>query len=330
MTEATTDPVLTDDEKDALLDGISSGEVEVHSSNGPAYANVLPFEVGPRSRIITDSFPRLQSLNRQFAGRIDKPVEQLLNTESEVDFDHLRTSTFTEFVERIDGLSLLLEFSLEPLSGSALINLDAAAVELLVETFYGGDSDDPAREGADFFTPGEISVATLFANVVLQVTSDVWKPLDDLNFKLVGTHLSSGVIECVDGPDDVIASEFNLIVGDKTHRFHVLWPKQTVAPLLPVFDGQKRDRDPGVDAHWRRALSDRIVDASVDLSSTVGKTGMSLRDAAALKAGDVFLISNPQRSTVLANAIAVLEGRFGVHDGRYAVEARQWIEQSTA
>ena len=322
------DPVLTDDEKDALLDGMSSGEVEVHSSKGPSYAEVLPFEVGPRSRITTDSYPRLQSLNRQFAGRIDKLVEQLLNTESEVVFEFLRTETFSEFSERIDSLSMLLEFSPKPLQGSALINLDAVVVELLVETFYGGDSDDPAREDADFFTPGEISVATLFANVVLSVTSDVWRPLDDFNFELLGTHLNSGVIECVDGSDNVIAAEFTLTIGDKSHPFHILWPNATVAPLLPVFDGQKRERDAAKDARWEKALRSRVVDADVNLTSGVGNIDMSLRDVAKLEAGDVIPISNPQKGTVFASLTAVLEGRFGVHDGRYAIEARRWIDES--
>ena len=52
-----TDPVLTDDEKGALLEGMSSGEVEVHSNRGPTYASVTDFEIGPRSRITTNSYP---------------------------------------------------------------------------------------------------------------------------------------------------------------------------------------------------------------------------------------------------------------------------------
>ena len=37
--------VLTDDEVDALLDGVESGEVEVQSAQGPRYASVTPFEL---------------------------------------------------------------------------------------------------------------------------------------------------------------------------------------------------------------------------------------------------------------------------------------------
>lgn len=324
------DPVLTDEEKGALLDGMESGEIEVHSSKGPSYATVTDFEVGPRSRITSDSYPRLQSLNRQFAGRIDKLIEQLLNTESDVEFQFLRTETFSDFCERIDGLALLIEFAPKPLEGSALISIDAAGIELLVETFYGGDSDDPARQDADFFTPGEISVANLFAKVVLNVTSDVWKPLDSFDFELITTHLNSGVIECVDGGDNVVAAEFVLQVGDKFQPFHILWPTSTVAPLLPVFDGQKRERDPKKDAHWQRSLRAGVVEADVQLASGVGHIEMSLRDVAKLEAGDVIQITNPQRGTVYAGEVAVLDGRFGVHDGRYAIEARRWIENEAA
>ena len=124
------DPVLTDEEKGALLDGMSSGEVEVHSASGKTYAAVKPFEVGPRSRIVTNSYPRLQSLNRQFASRADKVIENLLNAECSVTFNHVANMTFSEFAETRDGLSLLLEFQMQPLEGVARVAVGGRALGL--------------------------------------------------------------------------------------------------------------------------------------------------------------------------------------------------------
>ena len=107
-----TDPVITDDEKDALLDGISNGEVEVHSNNGPTYAEVKNFQIGPRSKLVTNSYPRLQGLNRQFANQMSKQVEQLLNAESAVTFKAVDTCTYSDFSERMGGLSYCLSLSL--------------------------------------------------------------------------------------------------------------------------------------------------------------------------------------------------------------------------
>ena len=294
------DPVLTDEEKGALLDGMSSGEVEVHSASGKTYAEVKPFEVGPRSRIVTNSYPRLQSLNRQFASRADKVIENLLNSECAVNFNHVANMTFSEFGEIGEGLSLLLEFDMKPLEGSALMNLNAELVEILVETFYGGVGNEPAREDAEFFTPGETNVARLFGNAVMAVIAEVWQPMVNLKPEFDTGHLSSGVIDCIDGGDSIISTEFDLNIGEQEQHFHLLWPVTTIAPLVPVFD--------------------------VNVASHVGRTEMTLKDVAELTPGDVIMITNPQRGTVHAQRVPVLEGRFGVHDGRYAVETRRWLE----
>lgn len=320
-----TDPVLTEEEKGALLEGVSSGQVEVHSNAGPTYAEVQPFEFGPRSRIVTNSFPRLQSLNRQFATRFGMQAEQLLNAETTVTFDSVANLTYSEFCERREGLSLVLEFVPKPLDGSALINLNSEFVELLVETFYGGSGNDPARQDAEFFTPGEVNVANMFGNAALAVIADVWQPLSKFTPEMTGDHLSSGVIDCVDGGDAVICAEFDIRIGDSEQHFSILWPLSTVASLVPVFEGQKRERDSVEDARWERSLRSRLTDAVVSISSGVGDTSLTLRQVADLVSGDVINIANPQKGVIFANRVPVIEGRFGVHDGRYAIEATNWL-----
>ena len=320
------DPVLTDEEKGALLEGMSSGEVEVTSKKGPTYAEVVDFEIGPRSRIATNSYPRLQTVNQQFAGRMSKQAEQMLNAEATVTFDNMSTCTYGEFCERSSLLALVVEFSPKPLEGSALLYLDATAVENLVETFYGGIGNEPARQEPEFFTPGEISVAALFGEAVMSVLADVWQSLAGIAPEIASTHLSTAVLDNIDTSDPVICCEFELAVAEKQQPFHLIWPVRTVASLIPVFEGQKRDRDAAEDARWERSIRTRINDAVVRISSDVGRTKMSLGEVAELAPGDVINISNPQTGTVSARNVPILVGRFGVHDGRYAVETTRWLE----
>jgi len=321
-----TDPVLTDEEKGALLEGISNGEVEVHSAKGPSYATVSPFEIGPRSIISTNSYPRLRSLNRQFASRVSKQVEALLNAEATVTPSGVTRCTYSDACEQAAGLSLIVEFSAKPLSGPILVSLDATTVAHLVETFFGGQGNDSRNDEPEFFTPGEINIAKLFSMSALSLMAEIWGPIAGFSVEIVATHLSTGVIELVDAGDSVIVSEFSLNIGAKDQSFQVILPIRTVGALLPVFEGQKRDRDAVNDAHWNRALRARVIDSIVRVSSDVGHTRMTLGEVADLKAGDVITIGNPQNSTVLAGSVPILAGRFGVHDGRYAVETTTWLE----
>ena len=98
-----TEPVLTDEEKGALLEGMSSGEVEVHSNRGPTYATVKPFEIGSRARISTNSYPRLQTLNRQFASRMGKQTETLLNAEATINPVGVRTISYSDSCDACDA-----------------------------------------------------------------------------------------------------------------------------------------------------------------------------------------------------------------------------------
>jgi len=326
----TDQPVLTDEEKGALLDGMSSGEIEVHSSNGPQYAEVREYEIGKRSRIVSNSYPRLLAVNSQLASRLGKQVEQMLNIPTEVSSVGITNCTYNEFIEAHSGLSLAIEFTAQPLQGAALIHTSAPMIGHLVETFFGGDGNDSSHEANTFFTTGEINVARLFANTLLSVMQELWAPLSAVEMTQTSAHQATDVIEGIESGDTVIVSEFEITIAERPEQFRIVWPLSTVAPLVPVFEGQKRERDAAEDARWGKALSTRIVDTVVGISTTVGHTGMTLGQVAELSPGDVITISNPQRGTLLAGEVAVIEGRFGIHDGRYAIEAGRWLGHEAA
>lgn len=319
------DQVLTDEEKDALIDGMSNGEVEVQSSGGPQYAEVREFEIGPRARIVSHSYPRLELVNQQLASRLGKQVEQMLGVEINVVSAGLRSCTFTDFCDDNDGLALLVEFSSDPLPGTGLVYLNAALVGNVVETFFGGSSES-GHTSESFFTSGEINVAKLFADALLTTLVESWKPFIEVEAEKTATHQGTDVVDSVEASDSIVACEFSIDIAGAEQPFFLILPVLTIAPLVPVFEGQKRERDQVEDARWERALRAKITDSIINISSTIGRRRMTLGQVADLEPGAIFEIDSPQRSTVYASNVAILEGRFGVHDGRYAIEANKWLE----
>lgn len=319
------DQVLTDEEKDALVEGVENGDIEVQTGDGPRYASVTAFEISPRNRIVTNSYPRLQNLNRKLAGNVAKSASLLLNDKVEATSGPVSTCTWGEFGETATESALIVEFSAAPLDGNAVIHVQAEAVRHIVETFYGGSKENPPRHEIDGFTRGEMNVIRLFSVEVLKGIAGTWESLINLDAEVSGVHQSTDVVEVVESGAGVICSEFSLHLGEDEHRFHVVWPLATLASLLPVLEGAKRERDAAEDSRWEKVIRARVPEAPVDVSSRIGHARMSLRDVAALKAGDIIDIENPRVGTVFAKHVAVLEGRFGVHDGCYAIEATRWL-----
>jgi len=324
-----TDQVLTNDEKEALLDGVATGEVEVQSNTGPAYAAVKPFEIAERCRLKSNSFPRLQRLNQRVALRVGKLVEQLVSGETEITPNAVEMCPYAEFIERDTKLSVMVEFSAKPLDGSGLIVLNADLVGHLVEAFYGGSENESTRQASEFFTRGEISVASLFGNHVMKTLAEVWSPIVATEHEQVTTHLNTDLIEGFDASDRVIWVDFDISFLKQQQNFQIVWPVSMLAPVMPVFEGQKRERDPAQDAHWERSLRSCLTDSVVGISSRIGNSEMTVGAVAELSPGDVIDIDNPRVSTVFVKQVPVLQGRFGVHDGRYAVEATNWLAPDT-
>ncbi len=321
------DQVLTDEEKGALIDGMDSGEVEVQSGHGPKYASVVDFEVPPRCRIVSNSFPRLQQLNQALAARFSKQIEQLLNTEATVEFEAIETETLAELSDRSDEMPLLAEYSVEPLPGPAIVYLKAPIVGQLVESFFGGTREGAGTQSPNSFTTGETNVGALFSDELVRELAAVWESVVGFAPERKGVFQSADALDNVEISDPVITSDFVLKLGEATLVFHVVLPTVTIASLVPIFEGQKRDRDPAEDVRWGHALRTRIVDSIIHISSCVGQTTMTLGQVADLKPGDVIEIDSPRKGTVFTRNVPILEGRFGVHDGRHAIEATNWLEQ---
>ncbi len=318
--------VLSDEEKDALLEGMSSGEVEVQTTTGKQYAAVSAHEIPQRLHLYSNSYPKLARLNEQLAALMSKQAEKLLNTEAEVSADGLEVESFADYCDRGGSLRLITAFSASPLEGAAFVFLEGDSIGRIVETFFGGSRAEASTQNSDFLTPGEISVAKRFCDELLAAIAAVWQPVMEIVPETQGTHQSADAIESIDAGDDIVITSFSIAIGESFQSFSVVWPLQMLAPLLPVFEGQKRDRDAQEDARWHDAISHRVTDSTIGISSRIGATRMTLGEVAGLEPGDIIDLDSPRKSTVYAGDVPIIEGRFGVHDGRYAIETTSWLE----
>ena len=321
------DKVLTDDEKSALIEGVESGEVEVCSSDGPSLASVSDFRIPQRAHIVKNSFPRLKILNQQVAERLRGDAEQLLQADVHIQTAESSVRTIGRICERLHGLSAVIVFEAKPLNGRALVALEPQLVQILVDAFFGGlGTGGAAAEQKNTFTPGEISIANLFSTIVLSAIKDTWAPLQEIQVDRTSTEVSIDLVDIGAETDSAISTEYELTLADKQCSFFVVWPLEMVQPLLPVFDGQKGDRDLVEDARWEKVLRQRVANSIVKLTSNVGYARLTLGQLIDLNPGDVIDIEHPQEATVLAKNVELIRGRLGVHRGQNAVETVDWID----
>lgn len=318
------DQVLSDEEVGALLEGVESGEVEVHSASGPHLASVRPFELPSRSRLASKRYPRLEQLNDRLAERLADRAEQVLQCPLGVSCRETLSTSLESMPERNRQPVIAVQFSASPLQGDGAVLLEAELVAQLVERYFGGSADG-GGEKAGRFTPGEIRVSETFCRLILATLKDVWQPLKAIDPVPVRTESALALLDIAADSAMVLKSSFDVSFADQDSAIHLILPHVMLAPHLDYLKGVDRTADPAKDQVWSETIRTALSDIGVGLTVTVGSVEMTLRELVRLEPGDVISIDDPKTATIQAQGVPLMQARFGVHAGCNAVEARRWL-----
>jgi flagellar motor switch protein FliM len=103
-----------------------------------------------------------------------------------------------------------------------------------------------------------------------------------------------------------------------------------IEPIRELLDaGIQGDRSDDSDDRWRTALQAEILDAEVEMHSTLVEKSLSLEEMLRLKAGDVIPIEMPETITLVVDDIPVFRGKIGISRGNYAVQILEKISRGS-
>ncbi len=318
------DQVLSEDEVGALLEGVESGEVEVHSASGPHLASVKPFELPSRSRLASKRYPRLEQLNERLAECLVYRLEHALQCSVGSSFRETVSMSLESLPERTQHPIVAVQFSAAPLKGDGAVLLEAELVSQLVERYFGSETDGAGTKDGRF-TPGEIRVGETFCRLILDTLKGVWQPLLALEPTLVKTESGLALLDIAADSAMVLKSSFDFSFAERDSAVHLILPHTMLEEHLQYFKGVDRTVDPARDQAWSEAIKATLTDIGVGLTATVGNVEMSLRELVRLAPGDVIPIDDPKIATIQAQGVPLIRARFGVHAGRNAVEAKRWL-----
>ena len=77
------------------------------------------------------------------------------------------------------------------------------------------------------------------------------------------------------------------------------------------------------DETWTRAMHAQLQEATVELSSTLARRQISLRELSRLKVGDILPIDLLPQVPLHVEQMPLFSGEFGVHNGRNAIKVAQ-------
>jgi flagellar motor switch protein FliM len=322
-----TSDLLSQDEIDALLHGVDSGEVETGADELIDPSEARSYDFASQDRIVRGRLPTLEMINERFARHFRTSLFNMLRRSADITVSGVQMLKFSEFVHSLFVPTSLNITRISPLRGKSLFVLDPKLVFSIVDSFFGGNGRFHTKiEGRDF-TPTELRVVQMLLDIAFKDFKLAWQPVLDVEFEYVNSEVNPQFASIVSPSEVVVVTTFNVDLESGAGDFYVCLPYSMLEPIRDLLDaGVQSDRGER-DERWAMAMREEVMGASVEISSVLGEATLPLRVLAALQVGDIIPLEVNEDVEVCAGNLPIFRGKLGVHNSSYAVKISQWIER---
>ena len=294
------DKILSQDEVDALLRGVTGGEVETEPEPEEPQDGPVPYDLGNQEWIVRGRMPTLDVIHQQFSRLFRVNLSDVLRKTIEVTVTNQSVLKFSEFTRRLPVPAYLQILSMEPLRGYALAATDAATVYLLVDHFFGGTGQTHVKpEGQDF----TLIEQRIMRKVMMMAIGDLekaWEPVQKVVIKAVRSEMNPQLASIVLPSDIVIVVTIGIELGDAVGDLHLCIPYAMLEPLRERLQVSFQSDFYEVDHGWIRRFSDRLSETTVEMTVHLGSTMISVEDLMNFSAGDVVVLDQATTEPLMA------------------------------
>lgn len=283
--------ILDQDEVDALLRGLSGGEIEAETDILEDDSGVVSFDLSNQDRIIRGRMPVLEIINDRFARLASNAMANAMRKRADVNPISIDMSKFGDFMRSLPVPTSINIFKLDPLRGNAILVVDSRLVFAMVESFFGGAGSQPKIEGRDF-TPIEQAIINRVVRIALENMEESWQPVHEVHIELVRSEVNPQFAAIVPPSDVVIVVTFEVELENAIGSLIVCLPYATIEPIRTKLYASFQTERLEVDHAWISRFKERLMETPVEMVVRFGCSHITGRQLLSLKPGDILMLEN--------------------------------------
>ena len=319
--------ILSQDEIDALLHGVDSGDVETEKDDLLPDGSARPYNFTSQDRIVRGRLPTLEMINERFARYFRISLFNMLRRSPEISVGGVQMLKFAEYVHSLFVPTSLNMVQIQPLRGTALFIFDPKLVFIVVDNFFGGEGRFYTRIEGREFTPTEMRVIQMLLQQVFKDLKEAWTPVMKVDFEYMTSEVNPQFANIVSPTEVVVVTTFHIELDGGSGDLHVTMPYSMIEPIRELLDaGMQSDRS-DVDERWLIALREEMQEVPIEVSAILAEADINIRDLLNMKAGDVIPINIPDTVILRAENVPVYRCVFGVSGGKNSMKVLEPVKR---
>lgn len=318
--------VLSQEEVDALLKGISGGQIETEQNSAH---NLLArsFDFANQDRIIRGRLPTLEMINERFARQFRSTISSTLRKTVFVSVAGTEVIKFGEFMRSIPMPTSLNLIRMDPLRGYALFTVEGKLVFTFIDHFFGGTGASHVKLDGREFTAIEQRVIKKVVDLALEDYLKCWKPVHPVNVEFIRSETNPQFVTIVQPSDIVIATKLNMEIGETSGNIIFCIPYSMIEPIRDKLKSGFQADLSDVDKTCYKRLVNQLQNTKLEVKGILGKAEIKGKDLLSLKEGDIIQLDQFHNSNIdiYIEDILKFKGSTGYFNGSKAVKINEII-----
>ena len=285
--------ILSQQEIDALLSAISSGEAssDIHQSSKDQ-RKVKIYDFRRPDKFSKDQIRTLQMMHETFARLTITALSAQLRALVGVHVGSVDQLTYEEFIRSIPNPTTISVINMDPLRGSAVLEIDPSITFTIIDRLFGGPGNPSkiTRELSDI----EMSVMEGIIVRMLGNLREAWSTVIDLRPRLGNIETNPQFAQIVPPNDMVVLITFETKVGEVEGMANLCIPYITIEPIISKLSAQywyASIRRGEADEN-RAIVQERLDQVYMPIQAEVGEIELPVSEVLSLKAGDVVRLGS--------------------------------------
>lgn len=322
--------VLSQDEIDQLLTAISSGDAETEDTRQVAERkNIRIWDFRRPDKFSKEQIRTVSFMHETFARLTTTSLAAQLRSMVHVHVASVDQLTYEEFLRSIPSPTALAVINMDPLTGSAILEIDPAITFTIIDRLFGGPG-----EGAKINRElSEIERAVMESIIVriLGNMREAWSQVIDLRPRLGQIETNPQFVQIVPPTEMVVLVTLETKVEEVEGMMNFCIPYLTIEPIISKLSAQYwySSVRRGATTENLNVLRERLAGIDVPLVAEVGNITLAMKEVMSLQPGNIIRLSGTRVGDPMVLKLGnrpKFESRPGVVGKKIAVQVTRKIE----
>jgi flagellar motor switch protein FliM len=314
--------ILSQDEIDALLKGISEGEIEtqkevpVEEQIEAKSIDFIQYTRGKKERL-----PALDFIYDRFSKSFRSALSLFVEKEVEISLEPMQYVSYGDFIETLPLPTNMNVVVTEKLKGFFIVIFDAKLIFSVLETIFGSaNTTKPKVEGREF-TKIEFNVIRKLINLVCVEMEKAWAPVYEISCKYSRSEINPNYITMITNEEAVNLCELTIEIEKIKGWMKVCIPYGILETIKGHLISTPSREDSDMREKWLMQLRERVHDVPLEIRAVLGRKKIALQEFLRLSEDNVIVIDKyvDDPVEIEIHNKSRIRGKLGIYKGNKAV-----------